>query len=155
MNESMDIKGYVTVTVKRAKTGKEEVICDEKPNLLTTAGRDWIHGQLYASGVAEQAKYIALSSNTGGASAAHTSVAGEIVAGGLERGTGTVTHTATTNTTVISNVFTATTTILDVQLSGLLTAASVGTLVHENTFTVPVSLEDQDQLTVRWTITAG
>ena len=155
MNESMDIKGYVTVIVKRAKTGKEEVICDQKPNLLTTAGRDWIHGQLYDAGAAEQAIYIALSSDTGGASAAHTVLASEIIADGLERAAGTVAHTATTNTTVISNVFTAAATFTDVQLSGLFTALAVGVLVHENTFTVPVSLESLDQLTVRWTITAG
>lgn len=154
MEESMKIKGLVTITIKRAN-GTEEVICKDNPNLLTTAGRDWIHGQVYNSGTTDEAKYVALSSNTGGSSAAHTAVADEIVDGnGLDRAAGTVAHTPGTNTTTITKVFTATGSYTGVQLCGLLTASSLGTLVHENTFSA-VNLESSDQLTVSWTITAG
>jgi hypothetical protein len=152
MDENIKIKGLVTVIVKRAKTGQEEVICRDSPNLLTTAGKDWIHGQVYDTGTTDEAKYIALSVNTGGASAAHTSVAGEIVANGLERAAGTVAHVAGSSTTTVTKVFTATNTHTAVQLCGLLTASAVGILVHENTFT-SVNLENLDQLTVIWTIT--
>lgn len=152
MNEVFKIKGLVTVSIKRAN-GTVELICRDNPNLLTTAGKDWIHGQIYSSGTTDEAKYIALSSNTGGSSAAHTSVAGEIVdANGLARAAGTVTHTPGTSITTISKTFTASGTYTAVQLCGLLTATSVGTLVHENTFT-PVNLESADQLTISWTIT--
>lgn len=153
MNENIKIIGKVTVSVKRSN-GSEEIICKDNPNLLTTAGRDWIHGQVYNSGTTDEAKYIALSSDTNGASASHTSVAGEIVSGGLERAAGTVAHIAGTNTTTITKLFIATGTLSGVQLCGLLTASSLGTLVHENTFN-PVNLEDGDQLTIFWTITAG
>lgn len=151
MNESMKIKGLVTVSVKRSD-GTEEVICKDNPNLLTTAGLDWIHGQVYSSGTTDEAKYIALSMNSGGASAAHTSVADEIVSGGLERAAGTVTHTPGSTTTTITKMFTSSGSFTGVQLCGLLTASSGGTLVHENTFNTSVNLESGDQLTVSWSI---
>jgi len=151
MEESMKITGLVTISVKRAN-GTEELICKDNPNLLTTAGRDWIHGQVYNAGTTDEAKYIALSTDSNGSSTAHTSVAGEIVTNGLERAAGTVTHVAGTNSTTISNIFTSNGSFTGVQLVGLLTASSSGTLVHENTFT-PVNLEQYDQLTISWQLT--
>lgn len=154
MIEKLKIKGAVSVTVKRAN-GTEEIVCKDNPNLLTTAGIDWIHGQVYAAGTTDCAKYIALSSNAGGAAIGHTSVAGEIVDGnGLDRAAGVVSHTPGTSVTTIAKTFTAAAVYTSVQLAGLLTASAVGTLVHENTFT-PVNLEIADQIIVTWTITTS
>ena len=154
MKNKIAIKGLVTVEVFRAQTGKREVICKDKPNLLTSAGRDWIHNQLYTAGTTDEALYIAVSSDTGGVSSAHTSLAGEIVTNGLERAAGTPSHTAGTPTTTITKTFIAGGSFTAVQLTGLLTASSGGTLVHENTFS-SVNLGLNDQLTVTWTITAA
>ena len=154
MEDKIGIKGCVTVEVYRAKTGKREVICRDKTNLLTSAGRDWIHGQLYSTGTTDEAIYIAVSSNTGGVSSSHTSLASEISTSGLQRAAGTPSHTAGTPTTTVTKTFIAAGAFTAIQLTGLFTASSSGTLVHENTFT-PVNLGTDDQLTVTWTITAA
>jgi hypothetical protein len=135
------------------------VICKRAHNLLTNAGRDQIHSQVWVEPVAANtergAGYIALSENAGGAAVGHTSVAGEITTNGLARADATGnTHTPGTNTTTIQQTFTATGAFTAVQLSGLLDAASGGNLINENTFT-STALAINDQLQVTWTITAG
>ena len=126
----------------------------EVHNLLTDAGRDFLHLNGYeTTGLgANGGNYIALSVNTGGAADAHTTLAGEITAGGLERAQGTVTHAAGETTSTVVKTFTASATHTAVQLCGLFTATTAGTLVHEATFT-SVNLENNDQLQVTWTIT--
>lgn len=151
VNESFSIKGYVTVSVIRAKTGKEEIICNMKDNLLTTVGRDWIHGQVYESGTTDEAKYIGLSSNSDSPAAGDTSLTGEISTNGLQRAAGTVTHVAGTNTTTIFNQFTASGSFTAVQKTALFTAISSGTMVHENTFPA-VNMESGDLLNCTWSI---
>lgn len=153
MNENMNFVGEVTVEVIRAN-GDREVVCKDKPNLLTTAGRDWIHGQVYATGTTDEAKYVGVSVNTDVPAAGDVTLTGEIVADGLERAAGVVTHTAGTNVTVVAATFTATGTHTAVQKAGLFTAVAAGTMVHENTFTA-TTLSADDILVVRWTITAG
>jgi hypothetical protein len=154
MNENIKIKGMVTVSVKRTD-GREELICENKPNLLTDVGRDWFHTQVYNTGTTDAAKYIALTSDTTAPDVSDITLASEIVANGLERKQGTPAHTTGTNITSIVTTFTATNTFTAVQKSGLFTTAvSGGVMVHENIF-APVNLESGDQLTVTWTITAG
>lgn len=123
-------------------------------NLLCNAGRDFLHEQGYeTSGLGTNGgNYIALTSNTAAANAADTTLTGEIAAGGLNRTQGAVAHTTGQTTSTVSNTFTASTTHTNVQKSGLFTASSSGTMVHEATFT-PVTLENQDQLMVTWTVT--
>ena len=101
------------------------------------------------------AGFIAVSVNTGGANAAHTAVAGEIASGGLSRADATTkTHSAGTNTTQFIHTFTASAGHTDVQLAGTLNAASVGTLLHENTFTA-TTLANGDGLEITWNFTYG
>jgi len=150
MAERLKVLGLVTVTVKRVD-GSIDVICKDNPNLLTLDGRDWIHSQIYNSGTSDEAKYIALSSDAVAPVDTDIILDGEIVAGGLERASATVTHTIGTSTTIISNSFTATNTFTNVQKTGLFTAISGGVLVHENNFT-PVSGTTGDQLTISWNI---
>jgi hypothetical protein len=132
-----------------------EWIPQESHNLLTDAGRDFLHLQGYeTSGLgANGGNYIAVSSDATAPDDADTTLTGEITTGGLARAQGTVAHTAGTNSTTITKIFTATSTHTDVQKAGLFTAASSGTLVHENTFANPVTLATFDQLKVEWSIT--
>jgi hypothetical protein len=135
------------------------VICKRAHNLLTDAGRDQIHSQVWietnAANTERGAGFIALSENAGGASASHTSVASEITTNGLARADAvTKTHTAGTNTSTLQHTFTAAAAFTAVQLSGLLDASSGGNLLNENTFT-STALATNDQLQVTWTITAG
>jgi len=123
-------------------------------NLLTDAGRDFLSQQgYYTTGLDSNGGcYIALSSDTNGAGDAHTSLAGEITNNGLGRAIGTVAHNNGENTTTIQKTFTATDTHTAVQLCGLFSASTAGTLVHEATFT-SATLENNDQLQMTWTIT--
>ena len=156
LEEQQLIHGYVTV-VKNAGKQDEEILCKNKHNLLTNAGRDYFHAQCYtntsAGGIG--VNYIALSENSSGANATHTAVAGEINSGGLTRVQATTrTHSSGTNTTTLAQTFTASATFTAVQLSGLLNASSTGTLGHEATFT-SVALVSGDTLSVTWTLTLG
>ncbi len=156
ISDSEPIHGFVTI-IKNAGQEDEKVLIKNKHNLLTNAGRDYFHAQCYtntsAGGIG--VNYIALSENAGGAAAGHTAVAGEINSGGLARTqASTRTHSSGTNTTTLQNTFTASATFSAVQLSGLLNAASTGTLGHEATFT-SVALVSGDTLQVTWTLTLG
>lgn len=156
MEETQLIHGYVTV-IKNVGTANEEVICLNKPNLLTDAGRDLFHAQCYTNTSAgtRGAGFIALTTDSAAASAASTTLASEITTGGLARAdASTKSHTAGTNTTSIQHTFTASATHTAVVKAGLFNAASSGVLAHENTFTT-VTLQSSDTLQVTWTITLG
>lgn len=78
--------------------------------LLTNAGRDAVHAQhMSTSAQPASFNYLALSANTTAASAASTTLPGEIVTagGGLIRGIATYAHTAGTNTSTLTRTFTA------------------------------------------------
>jgi len=155
LNGNELIHGYVTV-IKNVGKDNEEILCKNKHNLLTNGGRDYFHAQCYTNTSAGGAgcNYIALSENSGGANATHTSVAGEISTSGLSRAISTPSHSSGTNTTTLVKTFTASGTFSAVQLSGILNASSSGTLGHEATFT-SVALVSGDTLQVTWTLTLG
>jgi len=71
IEENQIIHGFVTV-IKNAGKPDEQILCKNKHNLLTNAGRDYFHAQCYtntsAGGIG--CNYIALSENSGGANAA-------------------------------------------------------------------------------------
>lgn len=149
-------QGWLTVQYRKAGTKDWITICKDKHNLGTDAGEDWLHAQLYTNTSAgtRGAGYIAVSSNASGASASHTTLAGEITTGGLARADATTKdHTPGSNTTTIEHTFTASATHTDVQLSALFNASSSGTMAHEATFTA-TTLQSNDQLKVTWTITS-
>lgn len=137
---------------RRGSYGEWEI--QKVHNLMTTAGRDFLHQQGYAtSGLgANGGNYIALTTDATAASAADTTLTGEIVTTGLERAQGAVTHVAGNTTSTISKTFTATGTHTSVQKCALFTAASAGTMLHEATF-VAASLLSNDQIAITWTVT--
>ena len=150
--ESLTMKGYVMVSVVR---GSKEIYHYEDHNLITDAGKDFISAQIgSASASANGANYIALSSDSTAPAASDTSLAGEISGNGLDRSQGTYSHTAGTNTFTVTEVFSATGAVNNIQKAGLFTAASSGTMLAENTFS-SVNLISGDQLTITWTITIG
>tara|TARA_R110002012_G_scaffold183721_2_gene350173 strand:+ start:1387 stop:1917 length:531 start_codon:yes stop_codon:yes gene_type:complete len=156
MIEEPLIKGYVTV-IKNVGRPDEQVLCLNKPNLLTNGGRDWMIAQVYTNTSAgtRGSGFIALTSNTGAPAAGDTALASEITTGGLARADATTkSHTGGTNSTTIQHTFTASATHTAVQKSGLFNASSGVTLSHENTFTA-VTLQTSDTLQVTWTTTLG
>ncbi len=154
MKEKGQSIGLLTV-IKNEGKSNEEIICYQKPNLLTDAGRDAAHAQLYTNTSAgtRGAGFIAVTTNTTAPVDGDTTLASEITTGGLARAeAATKTHTAGTNSTTLSHVFTASATHTAVQRAALFNAASVGTMYHSNTFTA-TTLISSDTLTVTWTLT--
>ena len=84
---------------------------------------------------------------------ASTTLSNEITLNGLGRAQGAYAHTASTNTTTITEVFTATGT-QSAQKAALFTAVSAGTMNHALAFTQR-NLVNTDTLTVTFTITLG
>jgi hypothetical protein len=156
MKEEPIIKGWVTV-IKNAGRPDEQILCENKPNLLTNGGRDWMIAQVYTNTSAgtRGSGYIALTTDSTSPAASDTTLASEITTGGLARADATTkSHTGGTNSTTIQHTFTASATHTNVQKSGLFNAASSGTMSHENTFTA-VTLQSSDTLQVTWTTTLG
>ncbi|WP_415280912.1 hypothetical protein [Candidatus Nitrososphaera sp. FF02] len=165
--EAFPVHGYVTVSVMR---DGNEIYHHEDHNVITVVGQDFIRGQIGATtGLGTNgANYIGLSTNTNDEDATDTclstTVAGttsaEITTNGLARSQGDYAEVSTDQFT-ITETFTATGTHTDVQKAGLFTAAANGDtcagsndgiMMAENTFT-SVSLANNDQLTITWTIT--
>ena len=157
MNEKPEIKGWVTV-VKNAGRPDEQILCENKPNLLTNGGRDFFIAQCYTNTSAGTigSHFIALTTDSSGADATDTTLPSEITTGGLARALATtIDHTGGTNSTTLAKTFTSSATHTAVQMSGLFNQLAVGgTLSHENTFT-SVTLQTSDTLSVTWTTTLG
>lgn len=128
---------------------------EESTNLITTAGRDFLHAQGYASsGIgANGLNYIGLSNDAVTETSASTTLSNEIAANGLTRAQGTVAHTAGTAITTIQKVFTASGTQA-AQKAALFTASSGGTMNHVLGFTQR-TLITGDTLTITFSISLG
>lgn len=124
-------------------------------NVITNAGRDYLHTQGYntSGGAANGFCFIGLSNDTLTENAASTTLSNEIVANGLERAVGVFAHTSGTNTSTITKTFTATGT-QSAQKAALFTAVSAGTMNHVLAFTQR-NLVATDTLQVTFTITLG
>ena len=155
-NLALDVSTYsfhVSTYIQRA--GEDEsTLWSHHAGVLADIGADWIEDQLGDTPSTSPADYISLSLSSSSPATGWTQIPSEIVAGGLSRAQGTYTSTGTGSWT-IDYQWTATTTHTDVQLTGLQWAASGdGNLLAADTFT-PVTLNDQDKLTVTWTITVS
>jgi hypothetical protein len=134
----------------------EDVGPEEKVwNLITNVGRDYLHLQGYGTtGLGTNGfNYIALSNDPVTETASSTMLSNEITGNGLGRAQGTYAHTAGTNTTTISRVFTATGS-QSVQKAALFTAPSGGIMNHVLGFTQR-TLISGDTLSLTFTITLG
>jgi hypothetical protein len=124
-------------------------------NLITNVGRDFLHTQGYGLAPAGNGlNFIALSNDPVTENAASTTLSNEIAANGLTRAAGTPAHTAGTNTTTVTNVFTCATAPQSAQKAALFTALAAGTMNHVLGFT-PRALLVGDTLSITFTITLG
>lgn len=153
------IRGIVDVKITRANGTVEYLGYTD--NLLTNAGRDFLHNQVYinTSAGTRGAGFIGLTTDTAAANAADTSLASEITTNGLQRADATTkTHTVGTNVSTIQNTFTASATFTAVHKAALFNAAGPpvsGTMVHETVLPSDVTLASGDSVQITWTITAG
>lgn len=156
---SQMIKGFVSVVITRAD-GTEEVLCHNKPNLLTNSGRDDFHTGLYTNAGASQTpfNFIGLTTDVGAPSATDTDLTGEITTGGLSRiQAASRVHTGGTNTSTLIQTFTATavhTALVKAGLFDVIGPPVAGTMGHESTFTT-ATLQISDQITITWVLTVG
>src|SRR5207245_4852786 len=142
-------KGKITVQIRRfiphvdgaetlphdGTSGRYEewkTIEEDKKNIFTSAGHDFIAQQLYAlSGLSTNgANWVALSDNTALPDPLDTILTGEITTNGLQRSQGTYAHTIGTNVTTITKTFTATATQSS-RKAGLFLSSVDSTLVNE------------------------
>ena len=130
-----------------------------KHNLLTNAGKDYLHAQYWtnvsAGGVG--VNFIGLSESTLTPAVTDTTLGGEITTNGLGRAVSTtLSHSSGANTTTLSKTFTASGSFTDVKASALFNASSSGTMGHIANFsTGSGTLASGDQLAVTWTMTAS
>jgi len=99
LKEYNRVKGELTV-IKNQGRPDEEVLAYKKYNLLTDAGRDKAHAQIYTntSAGARGAGFIAVTTDATAPADSDTTLTSEITTGGLARAdASTKTHTAGTN----------------------------------------------------------
>jgi hypothetical protein len=151
------ISGYVYVMVKR--TGEHVWrLVSVSLNLLTTAGRDWMHAQVYTNTSAgtRGSGFVAVSAEVTAPVAGDTTLVGEITTGGLARADATTkSHTGGTNATTIEHEYTASATHTAVHKSALFNASSAGQMTHAAVFPADATLQSGDKLKVSWPVNLG
>ena len=122
-------------------------------NLITNAGFAGAAGRLMGSGAPAAFTYIAVGTGTTAAAVTDTTLQTETATSGLSRVSGTVslvTTTVTNDTAQVTNTFSVTGTVA-VTESGVLNAASVGTLLCHQVFTA-INVINGDSLAITWKV---
>lgn len=125
-------------------------------NLVTNAGLALIAGRINGSGSPAAATYIAVGTGTTAAAATDTALVTETTTSGLARAVGTVslvTTTVTNDTAQVTKSFSVTGTVA-VTESGVLNAASAGTLLCRQVFTA-INVASGDTLDITWKVQAS
>ena len=151
----MSSAGFCSASITYAKTGKTKQIALFQHNLLTDAGKDWMHAQVYTNTAAGTpgAGFIASTESVITPAVGNTTLTGEIATNGLSRvDAGTKTHTAASNSTLIEHTFTASGSFTSVLASALFNASSAGTMPHIANFASGSgTLVANDTLKISWT----
>jgi len=144
MNESLDIKGVVKLELIDADGNIKQTI--EKPNLITTAGKNLIATLIAGSGTTFTHMGIGTSS---------TSPATGDTTLGSETGRVTLTSKAvTSNSIAYVGDFPAGTGTGTIVEAGIFNSSSGGTMLNRATFSA-ISKSASDALKVTWTVTFG
>lgn len=120
-------------------------------NLVTSAGKAGVASRLNGAGGEAAFTYIAVGTGTNAAAAGDTTLQTETATSGLSRANATasrVTTTVTNDTAQLVNTFTVTGSVA-VTESGVLNAASVGTLLARQVFSA-VNVVNGDSLQITW-----
>ena len=146
--------GYLSAVV--TKNGRSKQLALWEHNLLTDAGRDWMHAQVYTNTSAgtRAAGYIASTESSITPAVGNTTLTGEMATNGLARADAvTKTHSAGTNSTTIEHTFTASGAFTSVLASALFNAVAAGTMPHIANFSTGSGLlATNDTLKITWTL---
>lgn len=125
-------------------------------NLVVSAGKAGIASRINGSGGEAAFTYIAVGTGTTAASASDTTLQTETATSGLSRANSTasrVTTSVTNDTAQLVNTFTVTGTVA-VTESGVLNAASTGTLLARQVFSA-INVVNGDSLQITWKVQAS
>lgn len=129
----------------------ESTLFARRSNLTTTTGKAGIASRINGSGGEAAFTYIAVGTGVTAAAITDTTLQTELAASGLSRANATasrVTTDTTNDTARLQNTFTVTGTAA-VTESGVLNAASVGTLACRQTFSA-INVVNGDSLQITW-----
>lgn len=124
-----------------------------RSNLITTAGKAGVASRINGSGGEAVFTYIAVGTGATAANVADTTLQTELAVSGLSRANATASRTTTdtTNDTArLQNTFTVSGTAA-VTESGVLNAASVGTLLARQVFSA-INVVNGDSLQITWDV---
>lgn len=152
MDKHEGIKFKNTVTWEHRDKDGNLIEKETTENLITNAGFDYL-AALIGNAAGTPAKYIALTADTGPASAAHTTLATEYTDSGLERVLGDYAHTGGTKIHTVSKTFTCSADNKVVAMAGLFNASSSGSMLAETVAAVAKTLYSAETLAVTWTLT--
>lgn len=134
----------ITVTNPEGNVTQETVV----PNLVVTAGKNWIAGRMYDTGIPDQMSHMAIGTGTTAAAAGDTAL-------GTQAGIVSLTSTTvSTNTVQYVATFGAGTGTGAITEAGIFNAASSGTMLCRTVFSV-INKGAADTLGITWTITVN
>lgn len=134
----------ITVTNPEGNVTQETVI----PNLVVTAGKNWIAGRMYDTGEPNQMSHMAIGTGTTAAAAGDTAL-------GTQAGIVSLTSTTvSTNTVQYVATFGAGTGTGAITEAGIFNASSSGTMLCRTVFSV-INKGAADTLGITWTITVN
>jgi hypothetical protein len=134
----------ITVTNPEGNVTQETVV----PNLVVTAGKNWIAGRMYDTGIPDEMSHMAIGTGTTAAAAGDTAL-------GTQAGIVSLTSTTvSTNTVQYVATFGAGTGTGAITEAGIFNAASSGTMLCRTVFSV-INKGAADTLGITWTITVN
>lgn len=128
----------------------------KKRNLVVSAGKAGVASRINAAGGEAAFTYIAMGTGVSGPAAGDTTLGTELSTSGLSRvnaSASRVTTSVTNDTAQLQNTFSVTGTVA-VTESGVLNAASVGTLLCRQVFSA-INVVNGDSLQVTWKVQAS
>jgi len=146
INDAIKMTGElkITVTSPEGNVTQETVI----PNLVVTAGKNWIAGRMYDTGIPDEMSHMAIGTGTTAAAAGDTAL-------GTQAGIVSLTSTTvSTNTVQYVATFGAGTGTGAITEAGVFNAASSGTMLCRTVFSV-INKGAADTLGITWTITVN
>jgi len=146
IQDTIKMTGELKITVTNPDNNVvQEVVV---PNLVVTAGKNWIAGRMYDTGIPDEMSHMAIGTDNTAAAAGDTGL-------GTEAG-----RVALTSTTVTANsvayvaTFPAGTGTGAITEAGIFNAASSGTMLCRTVFSV-INKGAADTLGITWTVTVN
>jgi hypothetical protein len=146
IQDTIKMTGELKITVTNPDNNVvQEVVV---PNLVVTAGKNWIAGRMYDTSIPDEMSHMAIGTDNTAAAAGDTGL-------GTEAGRVALTSTTVTNNSVAYvATFPAGTGTGAITEAGIFNAASSGTMLCRTVFSV-INKGAADTLGITWTVTVN